>query len=184
MISNPEQQLAEQLLVMRCQMGDERAFERLIKLYQLRLGYFIRRMIGSDDEAADILQEVWLVVFRKIGTLANPAAFRAWLYSIARNKAYKAAVKKSNWIAFQEDMELAEADNDKDTFTPEDAENIHICLSKIPPQHREVLLLRFMEDMSYEEIARIINSSLGTVRSRLFYAKRSLKRTMENMSHD
>jgi RNA polymerase sigma-70 factor (ECF subfamily) len=184
MTNDPKQKIAEQILVMRCQMGDEPALERLIALYQARLGYFIRRMIGSNQEAADILQEVWLVVFRKIGTLANPAAFRTWLYSIARNKTYKAVVKKNVWVPLEDNMESIDQDTEKDTFTPEDAENIHMCLNKIPPQHREVLILRFMENMSYEEIARTINSSLGTVRSRLFYAKKSLKRTMENLSHD
>jgi RNA polymerase sigma-70 factor (ECF subfamily) len=70
-------------------------------------------------------------------------------------------------------------DDDVDDFSAEDAQRIHVALGRLAPEQREVLLLRFMEGMSYEEMARVTGCQLGTVRSRLYYAKRALRRLLE-----
>jgi RNA polymerase sigma-70 factor (ECF subfamily) len=121
------------------------------------------------------LQEVWLDVFRSIAKLIDADAFRAWLYQIARARALKQFRRRR--LSFQplDEMELADAESNTDVFTREAAEVIHRALDELPAAQREVVLLHYIEDMSYVEIARIVDCNVGTVRSRLHYAKRALR---------
>src|SRR5579871_773486 len=82
------------VLVVRCQAGDRSAFEELVGLYQPRLHYFLARMVGDGHAADDLLQEVWFDVYRGVARLAEPAAFPAWLYRIARRRALRELRKR------------------------------------------------------------------------------------------
>ncbi len=166
------------VLVVRCQAGDRAAFEELVELYQPRLRYFLVRMVGEDHAADDLLQEVWLDVYRGVARLADPGAFPAWLYRIARNRTLAELRKRRHPLSSLEGIDLAE-EEEEDDFSAEDAERVHAALGRLAPEHREVLLLRFVEAMTYEEIADITGCQLGTVRSRIHYAKRALRRVME-----
>ena len=84
---DPVERALEQLLVLKCQTGDRRALEDLYRRYNARLGYYLRRLLGDEAAAADVQQEVWLSVIRRVGGLRNPAAFPVWLYQVARRKA-------------------------------------------------------------------------------------------------
>jgi RNA polymerase sigma-70 factor, ECF subfamily len=166
------------ILVVRCQAGDRAAFEELVELYQPRLRYFLAKMIGADQAADDLLQEVWLDVYRGMARLADPGAFPAWLYRIARHRAVGELRKRRQPLTSLEGIDLAEPGEDDD-FSAEDAERVHAALGRLAPEHREVLLLRFIEGMAYEDIAGVTRCPLGTVRSRIHYAKRALRRVFE-----
>ncbi|HEX5272884.1 MAG TPA: sigma-70 family RNA polymerase sigma factor [Gemmataceae bacterium] len=168
------------VLVVRCQAGDRAAFEELVGLYQARLRYFLARMVGDDHAADDLLQEVWFEVYRGVARLADPGAFPAWLYRVARRRALAELRKRRPDVASLEGVDPAEEDEDDD-FTAEDAERVHAALDRLPPEQREVLLLRFFEGMAYEDIAEVIGCPLGTVRSRIHYAKRALRRAMDGV---
>jgi len=86
--------------------------------------------------------------------------------------------KKKSLSELNENITVPD-DNDSDVFSPEDAARLHKCLEKLRPEHKEVLMLRFLEQMSYEGISQVINRSVGTVRSRIHYAKCALKKEME-----
>jgi RNA polymerase sigma-70 factor (ECF subfamily) len=172
------EQVYRSVLVVRCQAGDRVAFEELVELCQPRLRYFLARMIGDDHAADDLLQEVWFDVYRGVARLADPAAFAAWLYRIARHRALGELRKRRQPLSSLDGIDLAE-EEEPDDFTAEDAERVHAGLGRLAPEQREVLLLRFVEGMTYEEIARVTACQLGTVRSRLHYAKRALRRVME-----
>jgi RNA polymerase sigma-70 factor (ECF subfamily) len=174
------------VLVVRCQAGDRAAFEELIGLYQPRLRYFLARMVGDDHGADDLLQEVWLDVYRGVARLAEPGAFSTWLYRIARRRALGARRRRHQPPASLDGIDLPELDEDEEEdFSAEDVERVHAALGRLAPEHREVLLLRFMEEMSYEDIARVTGCHLGTVRSRLHYAKRALRRLLAGVrEHD
>jgi RNA polymerase sigma-70 factor (ECF subfamily) len=167
------------ILVVRCQAGDRAAFEELVELCQPRLHYFLASMVGDDHAADDLLQDVWLDVYRGLARLADPGAFPAWLYRIARHRALGALRKKRPPLSSLEGIDVAE-DGEED-FSAEDAEQVHAGLGQLAPEHREVLLLRFFEGMGYEDIVRVIGCPLGTVRSRIHYAKRALRRVMEGV---
>ena len=168
------------VLVVRCQAGDRAAFEELVALYQPRLRYFLASMVGDDHAADDLLQEVWLDAYRGVARLADPGAFPAWLYRIARHRVLGELRKKRLAVSSLEGIDLAEEVADDD-FSAEDAERVHAALRRLAPGHREVLLLRFFEGMPYEDIAHVTGCQLGTVRSRIHYAKRALRRVMEGV---
>ena len=169
------------ILVVRCQAGDRAAFEELVELYQPRLHYFLAGMVGDDHAADDLLQEVWFDVYRGLARLADPGAFSAWLYRIARHRALAELRKKRLPLSSLAGIDLAEED-EADDFSAEDAERVQAGLGQLAPEHREVLLLRFFEGMAYEEIAGVTGCQLGTVRSRLHYAKRALRRVLEGVA--
>ena len=174
--------LLEHVLVVRCQTGDQAALAELINRYQPRLRYFLRKMLGDADAADDILQEVWCDVWRSISRLTEPSAFSAWVYRIARDRVYRFLRKRRMTLLPMELAdELAGADTtgSNDEFSAEDAADVNAALDQLAPVHREVLVLRFLEQMSYDEIARATNSRLGTVRSRVHYAKRALRRALK-----
>jgi len=167
------------VLVVRCQAGDRAAFEELVGLYQPRLRYFLARMVGDDHAADDLLQDVWFDVYRGVARLADPGAFPAWLYRIARHRALGALRIRRQPPSSLEGIDLAQDEGEDDDFSAEDAQRVHAALGRLAPEHREVLLLRFIEGMAYEDIARVTGCQLGTVRSRIHYAKRALRRVLE-----
>jgi RNA polymerase sigma-70 factor (ECF subfamily) len=170
-------QLYERVLVLRCQTGDEAAFADLVARYGPRLRYYVRKMLGETLATEDMLQEVWFAVFRGLPRLADPAAFPAWVYRIARDRVWRTFRKRR-----PKQRPLVEEDviDDGDAgFSSEDAQGIHAALDTLASEHREVLVLRFLEEMTYEDIAHVVGCQLGTVRSRIHYAKRALRRALE-----
>ncbi len=175
--------LYERVLVLRSQTGDEAAFEELMGRYHRRLGYYLRRMLPQTVNAEDILQDVWFDVFRGIAKLSDCGAFAAWLYQIARNRAYRELRKRPS-PGSMIDISQIESVQDPGEFSPEDAEQVHWALDQLSPEHREVLVLRFIEDMTYEAIAAVTRFQIGTVKSRIHYAKHELRRIMRTTEDD
>lgn len=179
-MSNPVDRLHERVLVLRCQAGDEAAFEELVGKYSPRLRYYLRKMLRDGDRAEDVLQDVWLQVLRGLARLADPGAFPAWLYRIARDRVYRELRQRRRPLRLVEEMDFAAETGDD--LRLEDAEYIHAALDRLAPEHREVLVLRFLEDMTYEDIAGVTGCPVGTVRSRIHYAKRALRSALERTS--
>lgn len=171
--------LAEQLLVLRAQLGGREAWTTLIHRYHARLVFYLRRLLGSVADAEDVVQDVWLTVVRKLHTLDEPAAFRAWLYRIARHRALSALRRRRREIPWDDAGDLGEAviatTDDDDGFAPEEAAAVYAALDQLSPLHRDVLSLRFLGGLGYEEIAGVMDCGIGTVRSRLHYAKAALR---------
>jgi RNA polymerase sigma-70 factor (ECF subfamily) len=173
--------LYETVLVLRCQTGDEAAFGELVERYQPRLRYYLRKMLRDEHGAEDALQDVWLAVLRAVSRLADVGAFRAWVYRIARDRAL--GEFRKNRLPYQP-LEEAEPSEplDEAALSAEDVEQIHAALDELVAEQREVLVLRYVEDMTYEEIARVVGCQVGTVRSRLHYGKRALRGVLERMN--
>jgi RNA polymerase sigma-70 factor (ECF subfamily) len=178
-MSDEAERLYERLLVLRCQTGDEDAYRELVGRFGPRLRYFLRKLVGQIDRADDLAQEVWLDVLRQLPGLKDAGAFPTWMYRIAHGKAMLDGRRNGRAPASTPDVERI-ADKEEDTFSTEDAARIHSALDRLEPAQREVLVLRFLEEMSYEEIGQIIECPLGTVRSRIHYAKAALRRVLEN----
>ena len=184
-MSRQQHILIESLLVVRCQTGDDSAFEKLHGRYNDQVLYYLRRLMGSGGVADDTAQTVWLTVYRRIKTLEQPGAFRSWLYRIAHNRAISVLRKTGREISWEtagaEDSAGADAQAaDTSEFDDADAAAVHAGLDRISAPHREVLTLRFLHEMSYEEIAEAAQVGVGTVRSRLHHAKRSLRCQLED----
>jgi RNA polymerase sigma-70 factor, ECF subfamily len=177
MLMDPIEQALQQALVVRCQLGDRQALEQLFLRHDRALGYYLGRMLARDN-VADVQQEVWLTVIRRIGQLRNPAAFVVWLYQIARNCAVDRRTDRRIESLDEQDAALGVVEESEPEFSPADAERIHRHLAQLNPKHREVLVLRFIEDLSYDEIAEVVGCTTGTIRSRLHYAKAALRREL------
>jgi RNA polymerase sigma-70 factor (ECF subfamily) len=176
----------EQVLVLRCQTGDSAAFGELVTRFAARLRYYVQTILGEERQAdtEDVLQDVWLDVHRSIATLSDPGAIAAWLYRVARNRTVRHLRKR---VLRTRPIEHSQADralDDTGDFSIEDALAIHLALEQLAAEHREVLVLRFLEDMTYEGIATVIGCPVGTVRSRIHHAKLALRRVLETNDHD
>jgi RNA polymerase sigma-70 factor (ECF subfamily) len=185
LMTDPVDQLYERVLILRCQAGDAAAFAELVGLHNARLWYYLRKMWGEVHGAEDLLQDIWFDVFRGLSRLADPAAFRAWLYRIARIRVFRALRNRHQPCLPLVETDLIDEPADDEDFSAEDAARIHLALNQLAVEHREVVVLRFLEEMSYEEIARVVECPVGTVRSRLYYAKCALRRALERtMDHE
>ena len=172
-----EQQMEE--IVSRCRRGERAAFEELFDVYQPRLKYYVRRLDSGGANIDDVLQDIWLTVYKKIGKLKDVRTFSVWIYRIARNKVYDGFRHKERFVRLPEDDELPVSGDDEPVFDAEDAEKLHRALEKLKPYHREVLTLHFLEQMPYQSIAEVVGCKQGTIKSRVFHAKRSLRTEME-----
>jgi RNA polymerase sigma-70 factor, ECF subfamily len=166
-------------IALRCQANEPGAFEDLVAVMERPLLYYATSLTGDPDNALDVLQEVWLRVFRSIRKLKDPDALRSWLYSIAHGVAVDRI--RANIAREQAESEHTEDfdELEEPQFGIEDAEAIHDALRRVGPRHREVLVLHFLDDLSIAEIASVVGCSEGTVKSRLHYAKRAMKQILE-----
>ena len=175
---DPIEAARQQTLILRCQLGSRSALEELYLRFNQPLGYYLRRLLNCDD-SKDVEQEVWLAVIRRIGRLRAPEAFVVWLYQIARSKAINRLADRRALLSLEEqDLEIPVDDTEQE-FTSDDVARVHGAMSQLSTAHREVLVLRFMENLSYEQIAEVIGCKLGTVRSRLHHAKLVLRNHLE-----
>ena len=182
-LQNELERTRELLYVLMAQRGEPEAFRWLVDRYEQRLLYFIRRSVADADQALDVLQEVWMTVFRRIAALRAPEAFRVWLYRIARDKAidhmrgdrrHKETVGESI-----DEATVDTAENSEGIERIENVELIHRLLNCLTPAHREIVTLRFLEQMVLDDIAAVVGCSIGTVKSRLHYAMRRLHEGIE-----
>lgn len=178
------EQVREQALVLRWQGGDEEAFVRLFERYHGRLKYYVRRLVDSPETADDVLQTVWLKALRGIPRLHRLDRFRPWLYRLARNEAFQYLRRDRQRSEVESEAQAPEEIGKEAELGEEDAAIVHQALNILTPPHREVLTLRFLEAMSYEEIASVVGCEVGTVRSRIHYAKRTLRNLLEGKNNE
>jgi RNA polymerase sigma-70 factor, ECF subfamily len=170
-----KQSILNELLILRCKRGDRQAFEELVRLWEDRMFYYIRRLVGTEEDACDVLQQTWLMTFKAIQSLDGPQSFATWLYRIARRAAmthWRGQYRANSHREEIADLEaIASADEE---MRLDDAEQVHFGLSCISLEHREALTLFFLDDLSLDQMAEVLGVPVGTVKSRLHYAKRSL----------
>ena len=118
-------------------------------------------------------------IFRSLPGLLDAGKFRPWAFRIARDRIYREYRRRKLPVQPLDDSSLDELPDADAGVRAVDVEELHHCLGAVSPEHREALVLRFFEDMSYEDIARVTGASMGTVRSRIFYGKRALRAAWE-----
>jgi RNA polymerase sigma-70 factor (ECF subfamily) len=177
--------------VARCRQGDTEAFSVLVRRHQKKMLNLAYRMIGNYDEACDVVQEAFLAAFRAIKKFRGDSLFSTWLNHIVLNQA-KSHLKKRTARFHREgelDEELSRLGSGADlggSCSPEESAferiekqeleaKVQECLSSLDGEQREVLVLRDIEGLSYEVIGQTLKLPQGTVRSRLFRARNTLK---------
>ena len=167
--------------------GEERAFTELVERYQTRLLNFIYRTIGDREKAEDLVQEVFIRVYRHLHRFDRTKKFSTWAYTIASNLAKNELRNRSrNPLVLFQTVQKSYQDDDRPvefedpTSRPDDMYHqrnlqriVEETVSKLPEHHRNVFILRELEGKSYEEIAEITECNLGTVKSRLNRARNS-----------
>lgn len=180
-------------LVRRAQGGDQDAFGVLVQSHYERVFRTVLGVIRDEHDARDVCQEVWISVWNKLGTFQGDAQFTTWLHPIAVRRAVDHLRRRQKWfhrfLPFAgEDTEhlsaapepAAESDPRQDSERRERSDTLERTLNSLPEKHRTVLVLREVEGLSYEEIAKTLNCRTGTVMSRLFNARRLLAQKLGN----
>ena len=175
-------------VVSRHLAGDPQAFGTLVDRYQVRLLNFVNRTIGDRERAEDLVQEVFIRVFRHIHRFDQTKKFSTWIYTIASNLAKNELRNRSRnpLVLFQTIKKNWDADHrplqfEDTTARPDDLyrkrylkDAVDSCVKELPEHHRAVFVLRELEGRSYQEIAEITGCNLGTVKSRLNRARNTL----------
>jgi len=167
--------------VRKLQRGETDAFETLIRRHQKTIFNLVYRMLGDYDEAAEISQEAFLSAYRAIGNFRGDANFSTWLYRIALNHATTRRKSLNTRQQRSVPIENTEPASDPHPGPAESMEKKEIrqrvqqALNRLDPDDAAVILLRDLQDVPYEEVARVLEIPIGTVKSRLHRARLALK---------
>lgn len=174
----------EQLPVREARTGRPDAWRALFKRYQLPLYVYVFELVRNEQTSLDIVQETFIAAARNIGGLREDGKFGSWLFSIAHQKCLLHwRRQRPKEVPIEDDGgEYAEADAGPEELLmrKEQEEQFMKLLEQLAAPQRAVLLLHFVEDFSIEEIARITETAPGTVKSRLHYGKKALRKLLEN----
>ncbi len=173
--------------------GDQLAFEELVRRYQTQVFNLAYRILGDRTDALDVSQEVFILLFRKLGTFRSESRFSTWLYRVATNACRDYTRKKRYHLSLSsradEDMPEWEEMLPGDEENPDDllisAElqgRVRAAIRELPLKFREVVFLHDIEGYNYNEIAEILGISLGTVKSRLNRARHRLAHELRGLA--
>lgn len=177
----------DQQLVVRAQHGDQQAFGLLVSKYQRKLARLLSRLIRDPAEVEDVAQETFIKAYRALGSFRGDSAFYTWLYRIGINTAKNYLVSQGRRAPTRTEFDSEEAESFeegellRDNNTPERmllskqiGETVNSAMEALPEELRTAIMLREIEGMSYEDIAKMMDCPIGTVRSRIFRARESV----------
>src|SRR5580698_7727839 len=174
----PEVSAPEQLPVAQARAGNPAAWDALFRRYQLPLYVFVFELVREEQASLDVVQETFIAAARHIGGLREDGKFGSWLFGIAPQKCIQRWRKRTE-VLLEEIPEMPgefeEGPDDLLIRREQEAAFMNL-LEQLPPPQRAVVLLHYVEDFSIEEIAGITEAQPGTVKSRLHYAKKALRK--------
>jgi RNA polymerase sigma-70 factor, ECF subfamily len=182
-------------LVKRCQAGDSSAFNDLITRYRSKVFTMIYGMVQNEQDAWDLAQEGFLKAWKSIHRFKGESSFYTWLYRIMTNVTIDSLRRKGIRGEAEFDDRIAPVNVEPGSRTTpsssplpnkkleyrEIRERIDEAIAKLSPEHRAVIVMKEIEDLQYSEIAEILSCSLGTVMSRLFYARKKLQNLLSDL---
>ena len=170
-----------QLLLEKSQHS--KAFEKIVGVYSERLYWHIRRMVHHHEDADDVLQNTFIKVWRNIGSYRGEAKVYSWLYRIATNEALNhiRASKKLYAVGHDVDAENHSSLSGDIYFDAEAAEaRLHMAIQTLPDKQRAVFNLKYFEEMKYEEMSKILETSVGALKASYHHAVQKVKHFLEN----
>lgn len=184
-------------LIRRCKRGDDAAFRALMERYQRQVFGVAFAMLEERQEAEDLVQDAFIRVYQGLGGFKGDSSFRTWLFRIVRNLCVdRLRSRRSRGAALGEEQDLADVEPELERVDegrregPVDAllrrelgEQILAGLEKLSEAHREILVLREVEGLAYEELAKVLGIPKGTVMSRLHHARARLQRELGTYLH-
>lgn len=195
MSTKAQEVVLDRLLVDRFKSGDEAAFNEMVSRYWDRIYGMVHQLLRNQQDAEEVTQDAFIRAHRGLVNFRGDAAFSTWLYQIATNLArnrywYWWRRKRDKTVSFDQPVsedndtplsEVFEAEMETPgdiTVTQELVDHIAVGMEKISAKHREILILRNVKNMAYEEIAEVLGISVGTVKSRIARARESLRETI------
>jgi len=183
-VGKTEQELPDNQLVILVREKNPERYAEIIERYQGKLFAYLYRLIGNRDEAEDLLQDVFVKVYKNLYSYDSERKFSSWIYRIAHNEAVNYIKKKSlkRFISWEDisstkdklESQSAEEGVDEAWMRKETAEEVDIVLDKLPIKYKQVLVLRYFSDKSYEEISEILEKPVNTVGTLINRAKKKL----------
>ncbi len=178
--------MTEQELVHSAQKGDTSAFGQLVEAHQSKIYTLCYRMTGNAEDAADLTQEVFLSAWRSLSRFQEQSSFGTWIYRMATNASIDFLRREKRRqvlsMTMEEDSEERQAQVPDERYSPhrlleqkEARQAVANALAALSPEHRQVLVLREMEGLSYQEIGRLLDLEEGTVKSRIARARLALR---------
>lgn len=176
-------------LVLACQSGNQDAFAILVQRHQRRVFNLVYRMLQQYEEANEVTQETFLAAWQGLAAFRGDARFSTWLYRIAYNCALKQLEQRKRDKALQMAMQAEPLETEDLTGAELAAihdrqELVREQLSTLPSKYRIVLILRHLQDMTYEEMAEILTMPIGTIKTQLFRARNLLKERLESFEQE
>jgi RNA polymerase sigma-70 factor (ECF subfamily) len=182
-------------LVRRCQKGDALAFEQLVIKYRSKVFSMIYGMVQNEQDAWDLAQEGFIKAWRSIHRFKGQASFYTWLYRIVTNVAIDSLRRKGfkKTAEFDDHIAASEVEPGSKTVPTPDPlphhglereeirQRIEQAISRLSPEHRAVIVMKEIEELQYNEIAEALGCSIGTVMSRLFYARKKLQTLLKDV---
>ena len=154
-----------------CQNGEKDAFRHLVKRYQRQAVGHAVAILGNREDALDAVQDAFIDAFRSIKDFDRLRAFYPWFYVLLRHRCYKMTARRRETESLEGNEILA-----SQTQMPSDERfALEMALLSLPQEDREIVTLKYLDGLSYEELARLLEIPKGTVMSRLFYARRKLQ---------
>ncbi|MFP5285477.1 MAG: RNA polymerase sigma factor [Thermoanaerobaculia bacterium] len=165
----------QELLVVRCQLGEREAFDELAERWHLPIWRYVRRLLGREEEAEEVTQEVWLRILRGILALQEPGRLPAWIFTIARR-----TVMDRLRVRYAEAplVPLEELGAEEPDLGWMDEEVLERALLELSPMEREVLVLFHLRELTLREVAEVLGVPTGTVKSRLSRARLALEQRL------
>src|SRR5665811_1411307 len=164
--------------VRRAQAGDRKAFSELVRRHQKSVYRYLLRMLGSHDDAMELTQDAFIKAWQALPLRQPEAQFRTWLFRIANNTALDVLRHRKlvEFVPLEDsfDAPSPEPNPEHQAQVTQEVRQLEASLKKLAPEHRQILLLREVEEMSYEEIAVVLSLNEGTVKSRLARARVAL----------
>ncbi|HNU72515.1 MAG TPA: sigma-70 family RNA polymerase sigma factor [Thermodesulfobacteriota bacterium] len=177
---------SDEVLVEETRKGNKKSFELLIIKYEKQIFNLIYRFTKDPETVAELAQETFLKAYRAIHDFKGRSSFYTWLRQIAVNNSINYLNSRRETLSLDADnvesqiQEYHTGENpEKTILSQEEIRLVRVALDSLPDHFRSILVMREFEDMSYEEIAQILHCPVGTVRSRLFHARRVLKEKLE-----
>ena len=178
MAPTPASEVPDDECVRRAQAGDRTAYSVLVRRHQASLHRHLVRMVGSSEDALELTQEAFVRAWQALPRWEPGAQFRTWLFRIASNAALDVVRRRKTveFIPLDDAFEAADAAAGPERLAQgaQEVRRLEAALARLAPEHREVLLLREIEGMSYEEIGRVLALNAGTVKSRIARARAAL----------
>ncbi len=184
--------LSDEVLIKNALQGDQQAYKKLLERHRKAIFHIAYKIVRNSEEAADLVQETFMKAFGSLKTYRFEYRFSTWLYRIAANNAID-FLRKRKIEALSLDRPVETRDGSVELQLPDWTHNpefdftrkqrrisIEEAISQLPDKYREVIIYRHNEDKSYDEIARILDIPVGTVKARIFRARELLKKKLKN----